>query len=214
MLTSKCDLELWHRVMGRVCNTPTYHSEHYYRVLWRYNNNLWPGESINYRILTFDVSVWPWTLTKNMDLVHDTSTCQSKHFYQVLWYNKNWPLSLTSTFNLESWMLYAATRLHIKVNISTKYYEDTLINCEVMARTMYKLQKCLPLISMHDLDLWHRVMGLVRDTPTQPAKHFYQVIWKYNNNLRSYSPGNVGWTDGPDGYVTVINVTFLCRHNL
>ena len=38
-------------------------------------------------------------------------------------------------------------------------------------------------------------MGLVRDTPTHHDEHFYQVIWKYNNDFWSYSPDKVGRTD-------------------
>ena len=30
-------------------------------------------------------------------------------------------------------------------------------------------------------------MGRVRDTHTHHVEHFYQVIWKRNNNLFSYS---------------------------
>ena len=45
-----------------------------------------------------------------------------------------------------------------------------------------------------DLDLWHRVMGLVRDTPTHHYKHFDQVIWKCYNNFWSYSPDKLGRT--------------------
>ena len=49
-----------------------------------------------------------------------------------------WPLSVTLTFDIESWVLYA-TRLHNMVNISTKFHEDTTITYEVMARTRHKL---------------------------------------------------------------------------
>ena len=64
-----------------------------------------------------------------------------------------WPLSVTLTFDIESWVLYA-TRLHIIVNISTKYHEDTTITCEVMARTRYKLQ---------NFDLWPLSVTLTFD---------------------------------------------------
>ena len=49
-----------------------------------------------------------------------------------------WLLSVTLTFDIESWVLYA-TRLHNMVNISTKFHEDTTITYEVMARTRHKL---------------------------------------------------------------------------
>ena len=50
-----------------------------------------------------------------------------------------WLLSVTLTFDRESWILYV-TRLHIIVNIPTKYHEYTFITCYVIAQTMYKLQ--------------------------------------------------------------------------
>ena len=37
-LTSKCDL--WHIVMGFVCDTHTQHGEHFHKGSWRYNNKL------------------------------------------------------------------------------------------------------------------------------------------------------------------------------
>ena len=104
-LTSKCDLDLWHIVIGHVRDMPTQHGEHFHKVSWRYNNSLWS---------------------------YDPDKAQITHF--------------------------------------------------------------LPLTSKCDLDLWHRVMGLVRDTPTHDYKHFDQVIWKFNNNFRSYSPDKVGRT--------------------
>ena len=61
-------------------------------------------------------------------------------------------LSVTFTFDIESWVLYA-TRLHTIVNISTKYHEDTLKICEVMTRTRYKLQNFDLLTSKCDFDL-------------------------------------------------------------
>ena len=33
-----------------------------------------------------------------------------------------------------------------------------------------------------DLDLWHGVFDLVRDTSTQHGEHFHEVLWRYNNN--------------------------------
>ena len=46
-----------------------------------------------------------------------------------------------------------------------------------------------------DLDLYHRVMGIVHDTPTHHDKHFDQFIWKCNNDFWSYSSDKVGRTD-------------------
>ena len=48
------------------------------------------------------------------------------------------PLSVTLTFDIESWVLYV-TRLQNMVNISTKFYENTTITYEAMARTSHKL---------------------------------------------------------------------------
>ena len=39
-LTSKCDLDLWHRATGLIRDTPTHDTEQFDKVLWRYNNNL------------------------------------------------------------------------------------------------------------------------------------------------------------------------------
>ena len=64
-----------------------------------------------------------------------------------------WPLSMTLTFDIESWVLYA-TCLLIRMNISTKYHEDTTITCEVMAQTRYKLQ---------NYDLWPLSVTLTFD---------------------------------------------------
>ena len=74
--------------------------------------------------------------------------------------------------------------IHIIVNISTKYHKDTLITCEVMARTRYKLQNFDLWPLSLTLNLWHRVMG-----PTYQSEHFNQLSWRYNNNLWRYSPG-------------------------
>ena len=104
-MTSYCDIDLWYRAIGLVCDTPTQYGEHFHKVLWRYNNNWWS---------------------------YGPDKAQITHF---------WPLT----------------------------------------------SKC-------DLDLCHRVMGLVRDTPTHHYKHFDQVIWKCNNNFWSYSPDKVGRT--------------------
>ena len=76
----------------------------------------------------------------------------------------HWPLSVTLTFDIESWVRYL-THLHITVNISNKYHEDTTIICEVMAWKKYKLQNfdIWPLSVTLTFDI---VMGLVCDTPT------------------------------------------------
>ena len=49
------------------------------------------------------------------------------------------PLSVTLTFDRESWIMYVSC-LHTIVNNSTKYHEDTKITCKDMAMTRYKIQ--------------------------------------------------------------------------
>ena len=123
---------------------------------------------------------------------------------------------MTLTFDIESWVLYV-TRLLIIINILTKLYKNTTITFlrdtptqhgehfhKVSWRYNRNLWSCgpdkahithfWPLTSKCDLDLWHRVMGLVCDTPSHHYKHFDQVIWKCNNNFWSYSSD--GRTDG------------------
>ena len=48
------------------------------------------------------------------------------------------PLSVTLTFNIGPWVLYA-TRLHMTLDIFTKFYEDTTITYQVMARISFKM---------------------------------------------------------------------------
>ena len=49
-----------------------------------------------------------------------------------------WPLSVTLTFDMLPWFLYV-TRLHMTLDIFTKFYEDTTITYQVMARTSFKM---------------------------------------------------------------------------
>ena len=98
-----------------------------------------------------------------------------------------WPLSVTLTFDIESWVLYA-TRLHIRVNISTKYHEDATITCK-LCRTRYKLQilTYLSVTLTFDIESW----VLYSTHLHHQSEHFYQVSWRYNNNLWSYGPDKV-----------------------
>ena len=111
-----------------------------------------------------------------MSLVWDTSTYYySDYIYQVSWiYNNNlssyttdkvwitlWPLIVTLTFAIESWVLYA-TQLQIIVNIFTKCHEDITITCKVMAQTRYKLQK---------FDLWPLSVTLTFDIVMDPVRN-------------------------------------------
>ena len=61
-----------------------------------------------------------------------TQTRHKLHIFDL------WTLSVTLTFDLESWVLYV-TCLHNMGNISTKFHEDTTITYEVMAQTRHKL---------------------------------------------------------------------------
>ena len=83
----------------------------------------------------------------------DTPYHQSKYFYllnmqirlkivKFLTSFDPWPQTVALTFDIET---YVFTCLLVKVNISTKYYDNTTITCEVMAKTRYKLQS---------FDLW------------------------------------------------------------
>ena len=113
---------------------------------------LWPRQGINYQFpylwsrrvtLTFDISGIILNATHllvrannyNKYYEYTTITCHvmTRTGYQLHIFNLR-PLSMTFTFDKESWVLYA-TRLLTRVNISTKYYEDTTITCGITART-------------------------------------------------------------------------------
>ena len=92
-------------------------------------------------------------------------------------------LTVTLTFDIESLVF---TFLPIKMNISTKYYEITTITCEKWPKQDISTSiKFWPLTSKCDLDLWHRCMYVVLDTPAYKNEHFYQLPLIYNNNLWS-----------------------------
>ena len=61
-------------------------------------------------------------------------------------------------------------------NLLTKYHEDTITTCEIMARTRYKLQ------NVHLWTLGVRSRYATQHT-TYYSKHMHQVSWKYNNDL-------------------------------
>ena len=120
--------------------------------------DLWPLSVT----LTFDIESWVLNATRLHNMVNistkfheDTAinyevrarTSHKLHIFDL------WPLSVTLTFDIESWVLYA-TRLHNMVNISTKFHEDTTITYEVMARTSHKL---------HIFDLWPLSVTLTFD---------------------------------------------------
>ena len=59
-----------------------------------------------------------------------------------------WPLSVTLTFDIGPWVLYA-TRLLMTLNNLTKFYEDTTITYQVMARTSQKM----PILDLRPLSV-------------------------------------------------------------
>ena len=158
-LTSKCDLDLWHRVMGLIRDTPTHDTEQFDKVLWRYNNYLssyGPDKPKN-------AHFWPLTSKCDLDLWHRVMSLITIHAYSWHWtiwqsfmkiqqlliklwpgqakkcpFLDIWPLSVTLTFDIGPWVLYA-TRLLMTLNNLTKFYEATTITYQVMARTS---QKC------------------------------------------------------------------------
>ena len=83
-VTLTFDIESWeHRVMGLVRDMPTYHSEHFNQLAWRYNNNLWSYGPVKVKLQNFDLWTLNVTLTFDivMGLVQDTPIYHSEHFY-------------------------------------------------------------------------------------------------------------------------------------
>jgi hypothetical protein len=144
--------EHFHKVLwNKTGDTLTQHREHFHKVSWRYNNNFRSYDPDKAQITHFlslnskcDLDLWLGV----MGLVRDMPTQHGEHFHKVSWRHNN---------NLWSNGPDKAQITHF-----------------------------LPLTSKCDLDLWHRVMGLVHDTPTQHGEHFHKVSWRYNNNLWSY----------------------------
>ena len=120
--------------------------------------DLWPLSVT----LTFDIESWVLYATRLHNMVNISTKFHEDTAitYEVMVRTRHklhifdlWPLSVTLTFDIESWVLYA-TRLHNMVNISTKFHEDTTITYEVMARTRHKL---------HIFDLWPLSVTLTFD---------------------------------------------------
>ena len=121
----------------------------------------------------------------------------SDYIYQVSWiYNNNlssyttdkvwftfWPLIVTLTFAIESWVLYA-TQLQTIVNIFTKCREDKTITCKIMAQTKYKLQK---------FDLWPLSVTLTFDTESWIlyATHGYILKSTYTRHKKLWTRGHI-----------------------
>ena len=152
-------------------------------------NYLWPLSVT----LTFDIESWVLYATGLLMMLNistkyhgdTTITCEVTARTRYKWpYFDLWPLSVTLTFDLESWVLYA-TRLLMMLNISTKYHGDTTNSCEVTARTRYKWPyfDLWPLNVTLTFDIESRVLYLYM---TQHGEHFRKVSWRYNNNLWSY----------------------------
>ena len=152
-LNSKYDLDLWHRAIGLIRNTPTHDNKQFDKVLWSYNNNFSSygqkkAKNTHFLLLTskYDLDFWH----RAMGLIRDTPSNDTEQFDKVLWrYN----------------------------NIISSFGPDKPKNAHFGHLT-----------SKYDLDLWHRVMGLIRDKPTHDTEQFDKVLWKYNNNFSSYGP--------------------------
>ena len=108
---------------------------------------LWPRQGINYKILTFYIvsqilyATWLHIRVNISTKYHEETTITCAVTAQTRYKLQNvdiWSLGMTLTFDIESLILYS-TLLHIRVNISIKYHEDTTIVCEVMACPRYKL---------------------------------------------------------------------------
>ena len=108
------------------------------RYKWPYFD-VWPLSVT----VTFEIESWVLYATHLLMMLNisikyhgdTTITCGVTARTRYKWpYFDLWPLSVTLTFDIESWVLYA-TRLLMMLNISTKYHGDTTITCEVTART-------------------------------------------------------------------------------
>ena len=169
--------------------------------------------------LTFDIVSWVLYATHLHNMVNistkfheDTAITyevmgRTRHKLHIFYL---WPVSVTLTFNIASWVLYA-TRLHSKVNLSTKFYEETTITYEVMTRTRQKL---------HIFDLWPLIVTLTFDIESWVLyatrlliiiNIFDKVIWKCNNDLWSYSLDKVGRTHGRTHTCTLVHALKSCK---
>ena len=194
--------------MGLIRDTPSNDTEQLDNFLWSYNNNfssygpdkpknaildIWPL-SVTW---SFDIGSWVIYAThllmtsNNLTKIYEDTTIT----YQVMARTSQkmaifdiWPLSVTLTFDIGSWVFYA-TRLLFH---DTKQFDKVLWkynnNCSSYGTDKPKNAHFWPLTSKCDLDLWHRVMGLIRDTPTHDTEQFDKVLWRYNNYLSSNGP--------------------------
>ena len=83
-----CDPEMWPRtltVMGLVCDKTTYHGEHFYQFMWKYDSDLWSKAQTSCKLTKFDPSldlyVWPLPLIKSW--VFTDTPNHDEHFQQV-----------------------------------------------------------------------------------------------------------------------------------
>ena len=154
--------------------------------------DLWPLSVT----LTFDIGPWVLYATRlhmtlnNLTKFYEATTIT----YQVMARTSQkmpifylWPLSVTLTFDIGPWVLYA-TRLLMTLNNLTKFYEDTTITYQVMARTSQKMPifDLWPLSVTLTFDIGPWVLYATRLLMT--TEQFDKVLWRYNNNLSSYGP--------------------------
>ena len=176
-------------------DTLTQHREHFHKVSWRYNNNLWSEvmAQTRHKLQIFDL--WPLSVTLTFDIVmgfvRDTSTQHGEHFNKVSWkYNNNlWSydpdkaqithfLSLNSKCDLDLWLRVMGLVCDMPTQHGEHFHKVSWRhnnNLWSYGPDKAQITHFWPLTSKCDLDLWHRVMGLVRDTPTQHGEHFHKV---------------------------------------
>ena len=153
-LTSKSDLDLWHRVKS--CTwLVTNQNEHFYQVLWRYKlMKFMPGQDINNNIVTSKSDLE--LRHKVRGLVCDMPTYQSEHFYHVSWrYNNNlWShgpdkIQFTTFWPLMSLVLYSTCLFENFCQISWRYINQLWS----YGPAKVLITKCWPSPSKCDLDL-------------------------------------------------------------
>ena len=121
-------------------------------------------------------------------------TSQKMPFFDI------WPLSVTLTFHIGPWVLYA-TRLLMTLNILTKFYEATTITYQVLARTSHKMPifDLWPLSVTLTFDIGPRVLYATRllMTLNNLTKFYEDTTITYQVMARTRSDGRThGRTDG------------------
>ena len=125
---------------------------------------LWPRQGINYKLLTFELQMWPWPLTQSHERNIPTFYCE--HIYHASRRYNNmaktrykfqdfnlWHLSVTLTFDIDigscTRRTYSPWRISLKTLLFRYGLDKAKITCFLTLTS-----KC---------DLWHRVMGIGHD---------------------------------------------------